>query len=84
MLKSRLKPGESWEVPGGSKRTVSGPEEVKVPAGKYQALKVVWETEGRTFTSWYAPGVGEVKRTIKSCGQETAYRSLKSFTEGKK
>lgn len=84
VLKSKLKAGESWEVPGGGKRTVSGPEEVKVPAGKYQALKVVWEDDGRTLTSWYAPGVGEVKRTVKRDGVEIVYRSLKSFTEGKK
>lgn len=57
---------------------------MKVGAGTFQALKVVWEAEGQTLTSWYAPGVGEVKRTIKRDGVETVYRSLKSFTEGKK
>jgi hypothetical protein len=75
-----LKSGESWEVPDGGKRTVYGPEEVKVAAGTFKALKVVWESEGRTLTSWYAPSVGEVKRTIKRNDVETVYRSLKSFT----
>jgi hypothetical protein len=75
-----LKSGDSWKVPDGSKRTVYGPEEIKVAAGTFKALKVVWEAEGQTLTSWYAPGVGEVKRTIKRCGVETVYRSLKSFT----
>jgi hypothetical protein len=83
ILKARAKAGESWEVPDG-KRTASGPEEVKVPAGTFKALKVVLETEGQTLTSWYAPGIGEVKRVIKRNGVETVYRSLKSFAEGKK
>jgi hypothetical protein len=84
VLKSNLKSGESWEVPDGGRRTVSGPEEVEVPAGKYRALKVVWEAEGRTLTSWYAPNVGEVKRTVKTGGAERVTRALKSFTDGKK
>lgn len=84
VLKTKLKAGESWKVADGGKRTVHGPEEVKVPAGKYQALKVVWESDNETRTSWYAPGVGEVKRVLKRGDQETVYRTLKSFTEGKK
>ena len=82
VLKSRLKPGDSWEVPDGGKRTVHEPEEIEVPAGKFKALRVVWEHDGGTLTSWYAPGVGEVKRTIKRNDVETVYRSLKSFTPG--
>jgi hypothetical protein len=84
VLKTTLKSGESWEVPDGGKRTVTGPEEVKVGAGTFRALKVVWETENKTLTSWYAPGVGEVKRVIKTDAGERVTRSLKSFTEGKK
>lgn len=83
VLKARLKAGESWKVADGGTRAVSGPEEVKVPAGTFQALKVVWQADGRTLTSWYAPGVGEVKRVIKRCGTETVTRSLKSFTAAK-
>src|SRR6185436_14508395 len=62
VLKAKLKAGDSWDVPDGGKRTVHGPEEVDVPAGKFKALRVVWERDGATLTSWYAPGVGEVKR----------------------
>jgi hypothetical protein len=58
-------PGDSWEVSDGGKRTVHGPEEVEVPAGKFKALRVVREHEGGTLTSRYAPGVGEVKRVEK-------------------
>lgn len=84
VLKTRLKSGDSWEVKGGGRRTVFGPEEVKVPAGKFQALRVVWEREGGTLTSWYAPGIGELKRVEKKNGTETVTRSLKSFSPGEK
>lgn len=79
VLKAGLKPGEFWEVPDGGKRKVYGPEPVEVPAGKFQALRVVWEQEGATLTSWYAPGIGEIKRVIIRGGEERVYRSLKSF-----
>jgi hypothetical protein len=36
-----------------------------VPAGKFQALRVVWESDGRVLTSWYTAGVGEEKRVEK-------------------
>ncbi|HVF72531.1 MAG TPA: hypothetical protein VM940_13065 [Chthoniobacterales bacterium] len=46
---------------------VAGLEEVKVPAGKFRAIKVVTEITGggaaKTRTNWYAPGVGLVKST---------------------
>jgi hypothetical protein len=79
VLRAKLTAGDSWELPGGGERTVHGPEEVEVPAGKYQALRVVWEQRGGTFSSWYAPGVGEVKRTEKRGDTETVRRALKSF-----
>lgn len=79
VLKATVRDGESWEVPDGGKRTVHGPEEVEVPAGKYKALRVVWEREGETVTFWYAPNVGEVKRTVKRGKEETVMRALKSF-----
>lgn len=85
VLKTTLKPGESWKVADGGKRTVYGPEEVSVAAGKFQALRVVWEYDGRLQTSWYAPGIGEVKRTVKRGDEkEVVTRTLKSFREGKK
>lgn len=79
VLKSTVRDGDSWEVPDGGTRTLHGPEEVQVPAGKYQALRVVWERDGETTTSWYAPGVGEVKRTVKRGKEEAVFRALKSF-----
>lgn len=80
VLKTKLKSGDSWEVPDGGKRTVHGPEDIEVPAGKFKALRVVWESDGRTLTSWYAPGVGEVKRVEKFGDEkERMTRLLKSF-----
>ncbi|AMV28090.1 hypothetical protein VT84_27035 [Gemmata sp. SH-PL17] len=80
LLKSGLRSGDSWDVPDGGKRTVYGPEPIEVPAGKFTALRVVWEHEGGRLTSWYAPGVGEVKRVEKKPGgKETVTRLLKSF-----
>jgi hypothetical protein len=84
LLKTKLKSGDSWDMLEGGKRTVFGPEEVEVPAGKFQALRVVWKQNGSTYTSWYAPNVGEIKRTRKTGETESVTRSLKTFTEPKK
>jgi len=78
LLKTNVKAGDAWDSPDG-KRTVYGPEEVKVPAGTFTALRVEWEQFGASYTSWYAPGVGEVKRVRKLDDTETVVRALKSF-----
>lgn len=88
LLKTPFRPRDSWPIPeqaGGGKRTVFGPELVEVPAGKYMAARVVHDRpDGCRLTSWYAPGVGEVRRVERLAnGVETATRSLKSFTPGK-
>lgn len=80
VLKANVKAGDSWDTPEGGKRTVHGPEAVEVPAGKFTALRVEWEQFGGKCTSWYAPGVGEVKRVVKRGETETVTRALKSFT----
>jgi hypothetical protein len=80
LLKTRVRSGDSWDV-GDGKRTVNGPEEIEVPAGKFKALKVTWETDAGKFTSWYAPNVGELKRVVKRGDEkEVTTRLLKSFT----
>lgn len=84
LLKTQFRSGDSWPVPaeaGGGKRTAFGPELVAVPAGRYLAAKVVTERDGGVrLTSWYAPGVGEVKRVERlPDGTETVVRSLKAF-----
>jgi hypothetical protein len=79
VLKATLKTGSSWDMPEGGKRTVYGPDEITVPAGKFKALRVVWEQRGGTMISWYAPGVGEIKRVEKRGDTEIVHRTLKSF-----
>lgn len=80
VLKTRVRPGDSWEY-GRVKRTVHGPDEIEVPAGKFRALRVSWETESGKHTSWYAPNVGELKRVTKRGDEkEITTRLLKSFT----
>jgi hypothetical protein len=89
-LKLDAKPGESWKVESSAadrkfkvRFTFTGEEEVKVPAGRYKALKLESEmtSNGRTFTAtaWYAKGVGMVKSVSPGGTQE-----LKSITVAKK
>jgi hypothetical protein len=84
-----VKAGDSWtseiEV-GGRKRTtthtVGKEEEVEVPAGKFKAIPVTQQEQGRRrgkVTQWYAPGVG----VVKSESDSGATRVLKEFTPAK-
>jgi hypothetical protein len=82
-LKLPHKDGQTWDV-GELKATLTahGPEEVKVPAGTFQAIRVERRGQGdtkpkRLWTHWFAPRVGLVK--AKSGGFVFA---LKSFTPG--
>ncbi|VTT99162.1 unnamed protein product [Gemmataceae bacterium] len=79
LLKVGVRAGDSWDAADGGKRTVHEAEKVVVPAGTFTAVRVVWEHEGGAQTSWYAPGVGEVKRVVKRGGDEVVTRALKSF-----
>lgn len=93
LLKLPHAPGNKWEavldvaqfgrVVGSAK--ADGPERVEVPAGTYQAIRVVLELQidGRTGkpvpqTIWYAPGIGKVKEV-----QGDRVEELKSFDPGK-
>jgi hypothetical protein len=62
--------------------TVCSEEEIKVPAGKYRAIRVDVESvndgEVRLDRYWYAKNVGLIERYSKSSGQV-----LYSFTPGK-
>src|SRR5262249_24704963 len=83
-LKVPHKDGQSWEVDEIEETlTAHGPEEVKVPAGTYQAIRVEHRKKGdpkseplRTF--WYAPRVGNVK-VVKG----DFIITMKSFTPAK-
>jgi uncharacterized protein DUF3108 len=85
-LKNPLTSGDSWSWKGkgmmgleiDESNEVSGPETVTVPAGKFEAMKVLTKVvQGGapvTKTYWYAPGVGLVKSM-------TDTGSVKSTTE---
>ena len=70
---------------------VTGPEEVTVPAGKFQAMKVVTRVAGTstpmTKSNWYADGVGLVKSTTEAgqikYGWELTDYSFKKKDPGK-
>lgn len=77
VLPNPLTVGQKWDWTGkdptqverNEKNTVTGIEEVTVPAGKFKAMKVVTVTVGGTIpmtkTYWYADGVGLVKTTTE-------------------
>ena len=85
-LKNPLMSGDSWHWKGkgmmgleiDESNQVAGPETVTVPAGKFEAMKVMTNVvQGGarvTKTYWYAPGVGLVKSM-------TDTGSVKSTTE---
>jgi hypothetical protein len=92
LLRLPLRPGEKWAVDTKFKAglvrgkwAAFGPEEVVVPAGKYQAIRVEAEyvtdaapgarTHRTTF--WYAPHVGLVKMA-----DADTLKVLKKFTPG--
>ncbi len=83
--------GDKWECPmalDGEKQcdytlVAGGVEEVSVPAGKFNALRIDQTSVGtdgktiQTIATWYAPGVGVVKMEYGGT------RELVSFTPGK-
>jgi hypothetical protein len=87
------KAGATWEdiVPGEAPVTVkctsAGEEEVEVPAGKFQAVRVerAIELPGKArMTTWEAPGLGTVKIRAWDSGGSEVTQVLKSFTPGKR
>jgi hypothetical protein len=88
LLKLPHKSGQTWELVSRNRgvlkrvRTAYGPESVKVPAGAFDAIRVVEEypeSPGKKVTYWYAAGVGVVK--VEN-GSRTVV--LKSFSSGSK
>lgn len=78
LLSPTLAPGESWiwrdsKSPVTSKKTVSAPEQISVPAGSYRAIPVrtviTTPTEGEpvitTMMQWFVPGIGYIKYEIR-------------------
>lgn len=94
LLKLPAKEGDTWmsERPGRGNvtftatYTVGKEEEVEVPAGKFKAVPVTFQSDGGglviNVTRWYAAGVGVVRVVSKTNGTERV-QELKEFTPGK-
>jgi hypothetical protein len=94
LLKLPFKAGDSWayDSPGAGglaaikgTRTVVGVEQIKVPAGTFEAVKVNTEYTlnagaRHVVATWYAPNVGLVRIAD---GDGKSLWLLKSFTPGK-
>jgi hypothetical protein len=90
LLRLPAKAGDTWEWThpiSKTKRSYKTVKEevVEVPAGKFKAVRVetVIDDEG-TYTDWYAPGLGNIKREVSRPLLGNGVRVLKSFTPGKK
>ncbi|MDB5309026.1 MAG: hypothetical protein JWO38_3228 [Gemmataceae bacterium] len=91
LVKVPHKPGDRWEIrtsysPGTAEKgtaTVHELEDLKVPAGTYKTVRMVYEFvhEGKPqrSTIWFAPGVGLVKLE----DSDDTRQVLKSFTPGR-
>ena len=78
ILKDPLLKGDTWQWDGtgmmdakiSETNTVSGPDEIVVPAGKFLAMKVVTQSvqggASVTKTYWYAPFIGIVQAVSES------------------
>jgi hypothetical protein len=77
--------GSTWqdsEFPDGSPYTVLGTETLKVPAGSFQAVKVLREgvaPDGIKIYRWFVKGVGLVKVYIED-GDNWSSQDLESYT----
>ena len=89
-MKFGTRKGDTWsydEQQWKSTYTNEGEEEIEVPAGKYKAVKICKKDTGamvlhEEVRSWYASGVGLVKREYVEKGKVST-TALKSYTEGK-
>lgn len=76
-----LSPAREWKT-----RTVTGVEEVSVPAGKFKCLWVVVEKVNlfglNRHIEWWAPGVGRVKTLTTDGPGAGSVQVLKKFDAG--
>lgn len=86
-LKLPAKRDLSWEYPTGNPdisprplmfNTITGEEDVSVPAGTFRCVRVVSQQGERVMTCWFAPEVGLVK--VEAA---TWTEVLRSYTPGK-
>jgi hypothetical protein len=81
ILKAPLTVGTSWKQSDGNTSTITGVDvDVTVPLGTYKAIEVTTKTKGGDNISYYAAGVGLVKRAFKTSTDEIT-SSLKEIKE---
>lgn len=91
LLKLPAREGTRWEYKFPTGRitytyTVRGVERVEVPAGVFEAVRVDAEGRGEgtnNYTTWYAPGIGEVKNTNTAGVGKGYVRVLESYDPGR-
>lgn len=68
VFKFPLRDGLTWQLSpdGSARRTVEGREQVDVPAGRYEAIKIHEVRDGGGGTSWYVPSIGVVKADMQA------------------
>ena len=84
LLKLPCRKGDRWQVtPKAPETTTTAyPEQVRVPAGEFTAIRVETTERGETpgnRARWFAPGVGTIKWRYNVNGK-TRERLLTSFT----
>lgn len=81
LLKAPLTVGTSWKQSDGNTSTITGVDvDVTVPLGTYKAIEVTTKAVGGDNISYYAKGVGLVKKVFKT-GTDEITSSLKEIKE---
>jgi hypothetical protein len=78
LLKMPAKVGTKWELDGGTKYAVTKEEEVEVPAGKFQAIRVESGAGTSKTTLWFAPGVGLIKMASEGSDRVQVLKEFKA------
>ncbi|SKA84814.1 Sporulation and spore germination [Caloramator quimbayensis] len=66
LLKEPIKLGNSWTLPNGSKRFISGIDmDVETPIGRFKCLEVTTKSKDSTKIDYYALGFGPIKTIYK-------------------
>ena len=86
LLKEPLKSGNSWNLPDGTKATITKTDaQVNVGQGSFMALEVTKEEiDGSKTVNYYAKGVGLVKSTFIVNGIEEVVIGIQKLEENAK
>lgn len=66
LLKEPIQLGNSWTLPNGRKRFISGIDiDIETPIGKFKCLEVTTKSKNSTTIDYYALGLGPIKTIYK-------------------